>query len=534
MENYQRARSKKVYRQAHQSTMRGGKLMPVAAVPFHPGEGGVISQTIGCEMKPIAGRLVSDILMSVVQVFVPALAIDKALNPDADKAGNAEHFRSSLVAGQSMFPLGPENELTKRMAIEPIRIGGVLKTSSAVHVAHNIAVNFLRRRMYHAAAEVALTNTAVTPALLSSTVLDRFNAVLVPEDRINGSVTLEGQVPITGIGFRHSAVGTAPQGPLAMRESNRDEKVVAKAFSVEGNLSSVAGANAAVNLLIEQDPGKPGYPKIVADFGLSSGQSLSLKQFYLAEAQDKLIREFAKIMQERPYDGSKMIQRAVYGLSLDTGTQPFVVFEKTVALGAGVKSGMDGPSLDVMQTNTDAEISFTRVIPRNEFGGICITFMAIKPEEVISGQPHPGFSKEWGVVNYAADDLRIDPEPVLRRQLDSSVPAVNETDVMFWVGPNHFERQYDRYDWSRDVNTATVDHKSARWRYQVPIGVAPGNVIYPADIDHYPFQLNGPSDPACMYIVKSVAEIGSPLKLGPTPVEDMQFVDDFDLLEEEE
>ena len=45
--------------------------------------------------------------------------------------------------------------------------------------------------------------------------------------------------------------------------------------------------------------------------------------------------------------------------------------------------------------------------------------------------------------------------------------------------------------------------------------------------------LNGPADPACMYIVKSVAEIGSPLKLGPTPVEDMKFVDDFDLLDEE-
>ena len=120
MENYQRARSKKVYRQAHQSTMRGGKLMPVAAVPFHPGEGGDISQTIGCEMKPIAGRLVSDILMSVVQVFIPALAIDKVLNPDADKAGNAEHFRAALVAGQSMFPLGPENDLTKRRKLTAI------------------------------------------------------------------------------------------------------------------------------------------------------------------------------------------------------------------------------------------------------------------------------------------------------------------------------------------------------------------------------------------------------------------------------
>lgn len=530
MQNYKVARSKKVYRQAHQSTMRGGKLMPVAAVPFHPGEGGVISQTIGCEMKPIAGRLVSDILMSVVSVYVPTLAIDKALNVDPTKAGNAEHLRATLASGTSLFPLGPENDITKRLAIEPIKIAGVLKTSTATHVAHNIAVNYLRRRMYHAATEVPLTSTAITPALLSSTVLDRFNAVLVPEDRINGSVTLEGQVPVTGIGIRTNSIGTVPQTNLTAREMGH-QKMYAKSFSTEGTLATNSGANSVANLIIEQDPDKPGFPRIVADFDMGSSQSLSLKQFYLAEAQDKLIREFGRIMRERPYDGAKFIQRAVHGLELDTGTMPYVVFERSVALGAGVKSGMDGPSLDVMQTNTDAEMSFSRVIPRSEFGGIVITFLSIKPEEVVSGQPHPGFSKEWGVTNLASDDLRIDPEPVIRRQLDSSVPTANENDVMFWVGPNHFEREYDRYDWSRDVNVSTVDHKSARWRYQIPIGVNPGNIVYPNDIDHYPFQLNGPSDPACMYIIKSVAEIGSPLKLGPTPVEDMQFVDEFSLVD---
>ena len=210
MQNYKTARSKRVYRQAHQSTMRGGKLMPVAAVPFHPGEGGVISQTVSTEMKPIAGRLVSDIIMQVVVVFVPALAIDKALNADPLRAGNAEHFRANLADGNSVFPLAAENVLTQRMGIEPIRIAGQLRTSIASTVAHNIAVNFLRRRIYHAATEVSLMQTSVTPALLSSTVLDRFNAVLVPEDRINGAVTLEGEIPITGIGFRAGSVGTAP------------------------------------------------------------------------------------------------------------------------------------------------------------------------------------------------------------------------------------------------------------------------------------------------------------------------------------
>ena len=534
MDNYKKARSKRVYRQAHQSTMRGGKLMPVAAVPFHPGEGGVISQTISTEMKPIAGRLVSDILMQVVTVFVPALAIDKALNTDPVRGGNAEHFRANLADGNSVFPLAAENVLTQRMGIEPIRIAGQLRTSIASTVAHNIAVNFLRRRIYHAASEVPLRQTSVTPALLSSTVLDRFNAVLVPEDRINGSVTLEGEIPITGMGFRAASVGLSPTLSYTSRESDGTEKTYASTYSAHGTPSTASGGNNTVNLIIEGDPDKPGYPKIVADFGRAKGQSLSLKQFYLAEAQDDLVRGFARIMRERPYDGSKLISRAIHGLELETGLMPYVVFERTVALGAGVRSGMDGPSLDVMQTNTDAEISFTRVVPRSEFGGVAITFLAIKPEEVISGQPHPGFSKEWFVTNFAADDLRIDPEPVIRRQLDSSVSAANENDVMFWVGPNHFEREYDRFDWSRDVNTATVDHKSARWRYQVPIGVDPGNVIYPADIDHYPFQLNGPSDPACMYMVKLVADIGSPLKLGPTPVENMQFVDDFDLLGEDE
>nr|QJB21431.1 MAG: major capsid protein [Microvirus sp.] len=531
MQDYTRPRSKKTIRQVHQSTMRGGKLMPVAAVPFHPGEGGIVHQQFGVEMKPVAGRLISDILFEVVSVFVPALACDAYINPDPAAAGNTEIFRKRLADGVEIFPLGLENDITRRCGIEPISIGGYPRVSSIVRLAHNVAVNFLRRRKYHAANEVDVHNDTITPALLSSTALDRFNGVLVPEDRINGAVTLEGSIPVRGLGFVASTAGTNPAG-IGMRQTGPASP--GRTGWVERVGGANGGTNHFINLAVEQDPGNPGFPNIRAHFNDATGTSLSLKQFYLAERQDELLRQMSQIIEQRPNDGAKLISRWVHGLELETGTMPYVVFEKTVALGAGVRTAMDGASFDLMQTNTSATIDFSRVVPRSEFGGVMMTFISVKPEEVIAGQPHPGFTKPWAVTNYAADDLRIDPEPVIRRQLDSSAPAASENDVMFWVGPNHFERNYDRYDWSRDVDVNTVDHKSARWRYVLPIGIDPDNIVYPADISHYPFVLSGPNDPAAMYVVKSVAEISSPLKLGPTPVEDLAGIVSDDLITPDE
>lgn len=529
---YGKPRSRRSMRQHIMSTMRGGKLMPVAGVPFRPGEAGMLHQEVVVEMEPIAGKLISDILLDIKCVYVPALACDEILNADPVAAGNTEIFRRRLLDGETIFPFEAESAITQRMGIEPIKIAGQQVTSSIARLAHNVAVNYLRRRVYWDAQQIPSFHQSVTPALLSSTVLDRFNAVLDPEDRINGAVSLEGTIPVKGIGTRVPVAGDRSAG-LANAQTYLDSEgneVLGQGWQVD-RLAGDSDTNGRMNLVIEA--GGEGNLRPNVRIEMDSAQPLSLKQFYMAEWQDKLIREIANFTMARPDDGPEAVARMLHGLNIDPGKQPFVVYENTVALGAGVRTGMDGPNLDVQITNTGARVAFSRMIPANEFGGFIVTFASIKPEEVIAGQPHPVLSEPWAVVNYAADDMVIDPDPVLRRQLDSDVAQANETDVMFWVGHNHFGRNYLQIDWSRDVDENTVDHRSSRWRYAIPLGVSPSNVIYPGDLDHYPFQLNAPTDPACSYAVKSVADIASPLKLGPTPVETLDFIDAENLLGDE-
>lgn len=530
MKDYRNPNSSRSEYQHQANKMRGGKLMPIMAVPFRPNEKGVVNQTINVELEPIAGRLITDIYARVTAVFVPALAIDALVNSAAEYPGNAEIFRQKLLNGDMVFPLEGEGTLTQRMGINPVRIAGTETVNSIARYAHNAAVNFLRQRLYVDAATIPATNTAVTPALLSSTVLDRFNAVLTPEDRINGSVELQGTIPIKGIGFRASTKGTGTQ-TFGTSESTGVNRSMTGSV-IKDSAATGLGAGQA-HLMIEEDPNNPDFPLIVADLGLTNDQRLSLADFYSAEKMDKLTRAMRQHIDRNPQYGVEQIVRMVHGLSIETGKVPYVVFQRTVELASGIKSAMDGASLDVMQTNTDGVIDFAVPIDGSEFGGIMITFLEVKPEEVIDEQPHPVLTEPWEVDNLAAQELAIHPVSVTMRQMDSNVELADEDTVAFWVGPQHFRRRYENYGFNRGVNTSTIEHKSAMWRYGLPLSVSPESVLYPDDLDHYPFTLNAPTDDAVSYSIMSAAEIASPTILGPSPVEDLPILDTENVFDEE-
>ena len=422
-----------------------------------------------------------------------------------------------------------EGEITMRMGLEPRQLNGNLRINSLPRLAHNCAVNFLRRRKYHEADVLDASNASVTPALLSSTALDRFNAVLTPETRINGSVQLFGRTPVLGLGIN-------PQGPSSdsaaqFTESEGEDNTQGgepdPARTIKG--WRVGTTFQDTYMYVEEDPRSVAIGGGIPNIRVELDRDLSLKDFMQAEMQDDMMRAFDDIIRRYPEHGEEMVARFVHGLQIETDKTPFKVFERTVFLNPSLKSGMDGPNLDVEITNTTAAVNFSAIVPKNEFGGLIVTFISVKPEEVMTGQPHPVLTKPWGVDNHAADKLIIDPVPVLRRDLDNDVDPVFEENVMFYVGNNHLQRRYMRTGWSRDVNVETVDHKSAMWRYEVPISVTPGNIIYPEDIDHYPFSLNAPDDPVASYTFKSALDLRSPTILGPTPIEDIAIVDDQQL-----
>lgn len=156
-------------------TFRGGKLAPVMAVPFRESESGTVNQSVVLELDPIAGRMITEITAEIVSVYVPAQAIDALKNPDDDYPGNSEVLRRKLMSGAPVFDLEPESEVSKRLGVVPRSVSGDLYVNEVARLAHNVAVNFLRQRKYVKAVQLDANSTAMTPALIGQTVLDRLN-----------------------------------------------------------------------------------------------------------------------------------------------------------------------------------------------------------------------------------------------------------------------------------------------------------------------------------------------------------------------
>lgn len=489
---------------------RAGKLAPVMAVAVKGNEGGMLSQHITLELDPIAGRMLTPIYGEVISVFVPVQAIDAIKNPEADYAGLTEVIREKLLSGNPLFGLENEGEVSKRCGVNPRSIGGVKRVNEMVRLGHNAAVNYLRQRTYvYAELITNIAQDSVTRALLSTTVLARLNGVLDPDDGINGSVQLDipsMNLPVHSADIIHHATYTS------------NKQVPA------GGTTGVAGAAGNWDW----------NDKIWAELNGAAAGNVSLSDFYNAEKMDRLTRTMRTIVDENPEYGEEMVLRWAHGLSVDAGRTPFVIYENRDAFGRTIVPAMDtaGVEDDVKRSDMARTITFSVPIPRTELGGVIYTFACVKPDEAIISQPHPILSDVWGADNFVADELALDPVPVTIRELDSDCTAGEEATVAMYTGLNALKQNYVAYGLARQLDPETVESKTVVWQLELPMSVTPASILYPTDLEQYPFadQLAE----VCTYSIASNVVMQTPMIFGPTPVEELAIIGDEDLFDTEE
>jgi hypothetical protein len=489
------------------SRFKAGLLAPVMAVPFEPGDGGTVAQTVTFELDPVAGRIITPIFAEVISVFVPVTAIERLLNPTVETADIPEVVKLKYLTGNPLYLLEAETDISKRLGVVPQKIANVQQVCTISRLAYNAAVNMLRRRRYAYAVEILHTSTAIERAILSETVLDRFNAVLDPADQQNGRVALDigtMNLPIPGI--------TRPGGIVN----------AAALLNMAAGTATVGAAGQNLVFAIAQNGG------LTATFN-GSATGVSLVDFYKAENHDKMIRVFEKIVQDNPLDGEEAVMRFVHGFTMEPGRHPVVVAERKVAFGLDVRQAMDnaGIQADAMMSKGMTQISFTAVVPSSEIGGVLVTIASVKPDETIKDQPHPILSKPWAIVNTVDDETKLDPVPVLMREVDSEIATGSETTVGFYTGLNELKRSYVNYGFTRNTSPISVEDKTAIWQVKVPASVTPENVVYPV-IDQYPFLDQNAEIVRCR--IQSMAAIATRTVFGPTPIEEIDIVQTEGLL----
>lgn len=500
---------------------RGGKLAPVMAVPFLGGEGGMLNQTITLELDPVAGRLITPVTAEMISIFVPVQAIDAIQAPDAEYAGLTEVLRQKLLTGNPLFGTEAENEISKRLGVVPASVAGVKVVNKAARLAHNAAVNFLRKRKYTYAAQILHTNGIVTPALIGRTVLDRFNAALDPDDHINGAVQLSipnMNLPVSGIGVKVGNNNITPNS---------------SAYWSHGSPSApTTVANAREGQDVAMAVNATGVPQVFAALNGIAAGGVSLSDFYNAQKMDELTRTMRDITDKNPLDGEDMVLRWAHGLSVDPGRHPFILFEGERTFGQTYREATDGTGLmdETSLSKMALQMSFTVPVPTTELGGIVITFATVKPDETIADQPHPILSRPWTSINQVAEELQLDPQPVLMREVNAAVAQASETTVAFYTGHNELKKAYVNYGFNRHLDLETVDAKTAIWQLDIPASVTPQSVVYPAELSHYPF-LDQAAEVAT-YAIRSEAVIRTPTFFGPSPVETVSVIDDADLFDE--
>jgi hypothetical protein len=509
---------------------RGGKLAPVMAVPVRGNEGGMLAQSITLELDGIAGRMITPITGEFISVFVPVQAIDEIKDPAAAYPGMTEVLREKLLSGNPLFGLENETEISKRCGVNPRSIGGVKKVNEMVRLAHNAAVNHLRRRKYVKATQLLAASTAITPALISQTVLERLNGVLDPDDRINGSVQLDipdMQLPVGGMVAGGNVSGTDAAG-LAMRGVTAAQDYT----TATGNTAQMWTSSSGLRVKMA-GTGTSARPDVFAALNGAVAGNVSLVDFYNAETKDRLTREMEKIITDFPEHGEEMVLRWAHGLSVDMGKTPQVIHEDRRQFGRSIASATDWQGIqgEIMRSDMMLQMSFSVPVPRTELGGVVITFACLKPDETLASQPHPILSDVWGVDNFVADELALDPVPVTIRELDSDCTAGQESTVALYTGLNSLKALYVHYGLNRHLNPTTVANKTAIWQLEVPMSVTPDSVLYPETLAHYPFADQAAE--VCTYVVTSQTILQTPMIIGPTPVETLAIINSENIFEDQ-
>ena len=504
-------------------------LAPVMATPFLPGEGGMLSQAVSFEAQPVLGRMLSEAYAKVVSVYVPAPAMHKLQYNTDPNADIPEIIRRKIMNGQQVFPASTENEITKRLGIVPQKQANAYVVNRAPLIAYNVAINYLAKRLYTYATQRTAGDITLCASLLSSTALQWFNGALDPDDHINGNVELalsSTQAPVTGIGILSN------DGSPVNRSRRETKGTVGTglAFQVRSN-SDGALQNAATLSIAAQSNNATSLPAVYADLSAVMASGFSLVDLYNAQKADDITRQMRAIADGNPTLGEDAVLRWAFGLSADVSTEPFVIFEKEIALGDAVRRATDATGLqdEVRVSELGQLIEFSVPVPRTELGGIVVTFAQVRPDEVIAQQPHTIFTSDWTMPSQPAEMMKVDPEPVLRRDLFAdTTAAAQETEVMFYAGHNALKRHYTNVGYTRQVVKTDVEAQTVMWQYAIPAGVNPSNIFYPNNFPQYPWGDN--TAEVITYRVVSQAVIETDIFFGPDPVETVAIIDSKNLL----
>lgn len=496
------------------------RLTPVMAMLVEGSEGGMISENIMIELDPIPGRLLTPITAEMHCVFVPMQDIDALLDPQAQYAGMTEVVREKLLTGNALFPAEADNEIAQRCGIIPQQVNGGKKLNRMVRVGHNCAVNFLRRRLHKDAALLGHANASVTPALLSETILDRFNGVLDPDDRINGAVQLrlpQMTLPVSGV----TQLNNSNPGTFSTFNTSSD--------------GDIRIGNAANNQVIfKRNAGNPAGADldITATLNAVTAGNVSLSDFYNAETMDKLTRTMGQIMEQNPQYGQEMILRWAHGLSVDPGRVPFMLAFQRKIFSMNMVSAMDtaGVNNETIRSDMSCMFNFSVPIPKTELGGMIYVFLSVKPDETVASQPHPILRDNYGLRNHVADQLALDPVPVTMRQLDANVLEANENTVAFYTGLNELARNYTHYGFGRNVDLSQLTNKMAIWQLQLPLSVTPTTILHPQPPDQSIFAVT--TGNPVRYTCAHSAMVLTPITYGPSPVETLPIIDSADIFED--
>lgn len=513
---------------------RAGVLAPVRAIPVEGSESGILSGSVILELDPIAGNMITQVIGEMVAVFAPAQAIDAIKDPTAAYAGMTEVIREKLLAGV-LFDLETEGEISMRCGINPQSISGVKRVCSNIRLAHNVAVNFLRQRKYVKATLLLHSNTAITPALISQTVLDRLNGVLDPEDRVNGMVNFDTGTITAPV---HAGTVLGLTGVFLKDQMNADgsggqigyDNMYSGTSAGSGTSSDLVVPRASLTTAVSNVGAV--LPPLSANLsGLNIG-SVSLTDFYNAETQDRIVRALRTIVDDNPEHGEEIALRWAHGLSVDGGKVPYVIYQDSQTFGKDIVPAMDtaGVVAETIRSDMKCVMQFSVAVPKTELGGVIILFACVKPDETLKSQPHPIASKPWGANNFVADELALDPVPVTGRELYSDIAAGSESTVMFYTGLNALKQNYVTYGLSRRLNPATVANKTAIWQLEVPMSVTPDSVLYPALLNQYPF-----ADQNAEVVTATTTHslvFKTPTIYGPTPVEELAIIETADIFED--
>lgn len=505
-----------------QNTHFGGfdavKAHPLAMCRFRPDEGGTVSTSLHVKLAPVSGYMRSKAYVEVVQIFAPYQAIEfQAKQDNLEDAGVSEMARRRLMAGQGIA-LGPDTEISRACNIHARKVGGVEKVNYTVKHAYNAAVNHLRSTAYHAAEQVPEGSNIIQPAILTANVLDRFNGVLDPERHIDGAINLTGDLPVKGIGF--NTVNT----PGMLADQNVAETGGEERQFANGTVPYASN----YNVVVEEDPANPGHPKV--EVNLEGATELTLRDMIESQKLDGLIRQFAKMIKEDPVNGEELVERALYGISVDYDRNCQVMYRQIHELSATHVRPTDGASINDVSAHFELQTRFATVVPRSELGGQLVTIVMVKPLETLEAQPDPAQTEVWQLVNRVHDETQLQEQLLTRADLESDVAVADEDTSAFWVGHNSLKHGYATQG-PNVQQTAGVEMKSTMWTYPIPTSVTPQNVNYPENgIDMYPFHnWNGKH---AEYTISQVAAISTSLAKGPNPVERIQlFADDPTLVE---